>query len=83
MPTQTRYREWLSQADPDGVVAEAFGLDTGDGRTDRWTFVLVDREVFATYNPELADPAGHAREVLNDIRNEFITGGTPVSNNCP
>ncbi|MFD1641895.1 peroxiredoxin [Halohasta litorea] len=62
-------------ADPDGAVAEAFGLDTTEGTTDRRTFVLADGAVFATYDPELADPAGHAREVLNDTRNEFITGG--------
>ena len=62
-------------ADPEGTVAEAFGLDTDEGHTDRRTFVLADGAVFATYNPELTDPSGHAREVLNDIRNEFITGG--------
>jgi peroxiredoxin Q/BCP len=62
-------------ADPDGTVATAFGLDTGDGHTDRVTFVLADGEVVATYDPELADPSGHARSVLNDTRNEFITGG--------
>ncbi|ERH01896.1 MAG: peroxiredoxin [Halonotius sp. J07HN6] len=62
-------------ADPEGVVAEAFGLDTSDGYTDRRTFVLANREVVATYDPELADPEGHAREVLNDTRNQFITGG--------
>jgi len=62
-------------ADPDGAVAEAFGLDTSEGHTDRRTFVLADGEVVATYDPELADPSGHAREVLNETRNEFITGG--------
>ena len=62
-------------ADPDGAVAEAFGLDTSDGYTDRRTFVLADGAVVATYDPELADPEGHAREVLNDTRNQFITGG--------
>jgi len=62
-------------ADPDGTVAESFGLDTGDGHTDRRTFVLADGAVFATYDPELSDPSGHAQVVLNDIRNEFITGG--------
>jgi len=62
-------------ADPDGTVAHAFGLDTDEGHTDRQTFVLADGEVFATYDPELADPSGHALEVLNKTRNEFITGG--------
>jgi peroxiredoxin Q/BCP len=62
-------------ADPDGAIAEAFGLDTAEGHTDRRTFVLAEGKVFAVYNPELSDPAGHALEVLNDTRNEFITGG--------
>jgi len=62
-------------ADPDGTVAEAFGLDTEEGYTDRRTFVLAGGEVVATYDPELADPVGHATEVLDDTRNEFITGG--------
>ena len=56
-------------------MATAFGLDTGDGHTDRVTFVLAESEVVATYDTELADPSGHARTVLNDTRNEFITGG--------
>lgn len=62
-------------ADPDGAVAQAFGLDTAEGYTDRRTFVLAEKKVFATYEPEPADPSGHAHEVLNDTRNEFITGG--------
>lgn len=55
-------------ADPDGEVAEAFGLDTSEGYTERLTFVLRGGEVVATYDPEMADPAGHAREVLDDTR---------------
>lgn len=62
-------------ADPDGDLADAFGLDTADGRTDRRTFVLADGEVIAVYDPELADPSGHAREVLRETRNEFVRGG--------
>ncbi|WP_123533059.1 peroxiredoxin [Halosimplex salinum] len=62
-------------ADPDGEVAEAFGLDTSDGRTTRRTFVLADGEVTAVYDPDLADPEGHAREVLRDVRNEHVQGG--------
>ena len=62
-------------ADPDGGIASAFGLDTSEGYTDRRTFVLADGEVVAVYDPELADPSGHAREVLNETRNEFVTGG--------
>lgn len=59
-------------ADPDGDVAEAFGLDTSEGYTDRRTFVLADGAVVATYDPELADPSGHARDVLADIRAEVV-----------
>lgn len=62
-------------ADTDGDLAAAFGLDTDDGHTDRRTFVLADDEVVSVYDPELSDPAGHAREVLRDTRNEFIRGG--------
>jgi len=62
-------------ADPDGEVAEAFGLDTGEGHTDRITFVLADGEVKRVYRPEMADPEGHAEEVLLDTRNEFVQGG--------
>lgn len=59
-------------ADPDGEVSEAFGLDTDEGYTDRRTFVLAGGEVAAVYDPELADPAGHAREVLEDTRDEHV-----------
>ncbi|TQQ80950.1 peroxiredoxin [Halonotius terrestris] len=62
-------------ADPDGDLADAFGLDTDDGHTDRRTFVLADGEVVSVYDPELADPSGHAREVLRETRNEFVRGG--------
>jgi peroxiredoxin Q/BCP len=53
-------------ADPEGEVAAAFGVDTDEGYTDRVTFLLNDGEVVASYDPELADPAGHAQEVLED-----------------
>ncbi|MEF8840278.1 MAG: peroxiredoxin [Haloarculaceae archaeon] len=61
-------------ADPEGEVAGAFGLDTSEGYTDRRTFVLVGGEVADVYDPELADPSGHAREVLTDTREEFLAG---------
>jgi len=61
-------------ADTDGAVAGAFGLDTSEGYTDRLTFVLVGGEVVAVYDPELADPSGHAREVLSDTREEYVEG---------
>ncbi|MFC7137958.1 peroxiredoxin [Halobaculum litoreum] len=59
-------------ADPDGDVAEAFGLDADEGYTDRRTFVLADGVVVATYDPELADPSGHAREVLDDTKTTVL-----------
>jgi len=62
-------------ADPDGDLADAFGLDTDGGHTDRRTFVLADGAVVAVYDPALADPSGHAREVLQETRNEFVRGG--------
>ncbi|TSD14872.1 peroxiredoxin [Haloglomus irregulare] len=58
-------------ADTDGEVAAAFGVDTDEGYTDRLTFLLADGEVVATYDPELADPSGHAMEVLGDARERF------------
>ncbi|MBX0348409.1 MULTISPECIES: peroxiredoxin [Haloarcula] len=62
-------------ADPDGTVAEAFGLDVSSGWTDRRTFVLSNGEVKAVYDPDMADPSGHAEEVLNDTRNEYVQSG--------
>jgi len=62
-------------ADPDDDVVSALGLDTIDGRTPRRTFVLADGEVTAVYDSELADPEGHAQEVLRDVRNEHVQGG--------
>lgn len=59
-------------ADPEGEVADAFGLDVDEGYTDRRTFVLADDEVVATYDPELSDPSGHAREVLSDTRDVHV-----------
>ena len=53
-------------ADPDGTVAEAFGLEVSDNFVERTTFVLADGEVQAVYDPENVDPDGHAREVLSE-----------------
>lgn len=52
-------------ADPDGEVADAFGIDIPGGRADRTTFVLANDEVVAVY--EDVDPDGHAREVMFDL----------------
>ncbi|WP_338740178.1 peroxiredoxin [Haloplanus salilacus] len=62
-------------ADPDGSVAAAFGVSTDGGHTDRVTFLLGDDEVVERYEPELAEPTGHARAVLEDARREFVVGG--------
>ena len=61
-------------ADPDGEVAEAFGMDTSEGYTDRRTFLLADERAVRVYDPELSDPSGHAREVLDDVRAEYLAG---------
>ena len=52
-------------ADPDGEVAEAFGVDVSNGAADRTTFVCADGEVRAVY--EGVSPDGHARTVLQDM----------------
>lgn len=53
-------------ADPDGEVGEAFGVDRqSDGRYRRTSIVLVDGEVWRTYEGVGAD--GHARTVLMDL----------------
>jgi peroxiredoxin Q/BCP len=52
-------------ADPDGEVADAFGVPHEDGAADRTTFVLRDGEVESVY--EGVDPDGHARTVLADM----------------
>lgn len=52
-------------ADPDGEIASAFGVSTGNGRTPRTTFVIVDGEIARVYTGVTAD--GHAREVLADL----------------
>ncbi|MFT4948505.1 MAG: peroxiredoxin Q/BCP [Natronomonas sp.] len=55
-------------ADPGGNVAGAFGVDTGEGYTDRVTFTVADGDIVGVYDPALADPDGHAEEVLHDLR---------------
>lgn len=52
-------------ADPDGEIAEAFGVDTANGTAERTTFVLDEGMVLAVY--EAVDPDGHAREVGLDL----------------
>jgi len=56
-------------ADPDGEVAETFGVERREiqGHTvpSRTTFVLAEGEVKAVYDG--VDPDGHARAVLSDL----------------
>jgi peroxiredoxin Q/BCP len=57
-------------ADPEGEVAEAFGLGLEQGRAPRTTFVLDDGEVTRVY--EGVDPDGHARDVLMDLLDDGV-----------
>lgn len=52
-------------ADPDGDVAETFGVDTSSGAAERTTFVLADGEIKEAYTG--VKPDGHARKVLSDM----------------
>lgn len=52
-------------ADPDGKLADAFGVDMVDGRTRRTTFVIAHNRVLGLY--EGVRPDGHATNVLRDL----------------
>jgi peroxiredoxin Q/BCP len=52
-------------ADPDGKVADAFGVPTEAGATRRTTFVCCRRQVCGLY--EGVHPDGHAANVLGDM----------------
>ncbi|AHG00577.1 peroxiredoxin [Halostagnicola larsenii XH-48] len=51
-------------ADPEGDLADRFGVDHSGGAAARTTFFLADGEVKSVY--ENVDPDGHARDVLGD-----------------
>ncbi|WP_435156082.1 peroxiredoxin [Haladaptatus sp. DFWS20] len=57
-------------ADPDGEIADAFGVEVENDFTARTTFVLADGDVQAVYSG--VDPDGHAREVLSDMLDEKL-----------
>lgn len=57
-------------ADPEGEVAEAFGLSAAGGTAPRVTFVLVDGEVARVH--EDVKPDGHARRVLADLLDDGL-----------
>jgi len=60
-------------ADPDGDVAEAFGLTVADGFVDRVTFVLNGDEVIAVVDADTVNPDGHAETVLSTLRAHLET----------
>jgi peroxiredoxin Q/BCP len=51
-------------ADPDGEIAEAFGVDVSRGAAARTTFVIDDDEIQRVYTD--VAPDGHARAVLGN-----------------
>lgn len=57
-------------ADPNGEVANAFGLDIVEEHdyVDRNTFVLAEEEVKAVVDVDSINPNGHAEEVLTTAR---------------
>jgi peroxiredoxin Q/BCP len=57
-------------ADPEGEIADGFGVDTSRGAAERTTFVLADGEVKAVY--EGVQPDGHARDVLADMLDDGL-----------
>ena len=52
-------------ADPDGNIADAFGVNLVDGRTRRTTFVVAHNQILGLY--EGVRPDGHATDVLRDL----------------
>jgi peroxiredoxin Q/BCP len=59
-------------ADPDGVVAEAFGVELTDGHARRTTFVIAHGQVVGLY--EGVRPDGHATNVLRDLGEAGLLG---------
>ncbi|GGL45936.1 peroxiredoxin [Halocalculus aciditolerans] len=57
-------------ADPDGGIADGFGVDASSGAAERVTFVLADGEVKAAYGG--VKPDGHARDVLGDMLDDGL-----------
>ncbi len=57
-------------ADPDGEIADGFGVEVEDNYTPRTTFILDGGEVRGVY--EGVDPDGHARDVLSDMLDDEL-----------
>lgn len=52
-------------ADPDGEIADGFGVELQGGMARRTTFVVVDGEVARVY--ENVSPDGHGRDLLLEL----------------
>ena len=52
-------------ADPEGTVADAFGVELVDGHARRTTFAVAYGQVVGLY--EGVRPDGHAKDVLRDL----------------
>lgn len=57
-------------ADPDGEIADAYGVDTTRGVAERTTFVVNDGVIKAVYTG--VNPDGHAREVMMDLLDDGV-----------
>ena len=55
-------------ADPDGEVADAFGVERQGDFVDRITFVVGDGEIGAVIDADDMRPEGHAADVLEAVR---------------
>ena len=54
--------------DPDGEVADAFGVERRGDFVDRITFVVGDGEIGAVIDADDMRPEGHAADVLEAVR---------------
>lgn len=57
-------------ADPEGTIAEAFGVSVSGDTVPRITFVLMEGEVVRVHGD--VQPDGHARRVLADLLDEGL-----------
>lgn len=57
-------------ADPEGDVADSFGVSVENGYADRTTFVVADGAVERVYKN--VSPDGHGRDVLLDLVEEGL-----------
>lgn len=57
-------------ADPDGEIAEAFGVELQGGMARRHTFVVVDGKIASVY--ENVSPDGHGRDLLLELAEDGV-----------